>query len=133
MAFARTESGVCVANLHATNDRPTLAVADVLMAARAATEWAGEKPLLFGGDLNLRPAEDPDAFEQLHERFGLTGTTAPRAIDHLLSQGLEATAPATAWPPERRELRRGSRALRLSDHAPIAAKFTTRRAGEPPG
>src|SRR3954454_6159512 len=41
MGFVRTASGVCIANLHATNDRPRLAEADVLRAARAASEWAG--------------------------------------------------------------------------------------------
>jgi endonuclease/exonuclease/phosphatase family metal-dependent hydrolase len=129
MSFVRTDSGLCIANLHATNDQPELAAADVLKAAQAATGWAGEEPLLFGGDLNLRPAQDPDVFEELHERCGLTGTIAPQAIDHLMSRGLEVTDPATAWPPERRELRRGSRALRLSDHTPIAARFTTPPSG----
>jgi endonuclease/exonuclease/phosphatase family metal-dependent hydrolase len=125
MALTRTSSGLCIANLHATNDRPELAATDVLKAARAASEWGGGAPLLFGGDLNLRPAEDPGVFEELRDRFGLTGTTGPRAIDHLLSRGLEVAAPAEAWPPERRELRRGSRALRLSDHAPLSTRFTT--------
>jgi endonuclease/exonuclease/phosphatase family metal-dependent hydrolase len=128
MAFCRTGSGVCIANLHATNDQPTLASADVLKAAQAATGWAAGAPLLFGGDLNLRPAQDPAVFEQLRSRFGLAGTTAPNAIDHLLCRGLAADS-AAAWPPERRELRRGARALRLSDHAPIAASFTTPASG----
>ena len=35
MAFTRTASGLCVANLHATNDLPKLAIEDVLRAARA--------------------------------------------------------------------------------------------------
>jgi endonuclease/exonuclease/phosphatase family metal-dependent hydrolase len=129
MAFTRTASGVCIANLHATNDQPLLAGADVLKAAQAATAWAGEAPLLFGGDLNLRPGKDLGLFEELRSRFGLTGPTGPHAIDHLMSRGLEATDPATAWPPERRELRRGPRALRLSDHTPIAASFATPASG----
>jgi hypothetical protein len=37
MAFTRTGPGVCVANLHATNDRPELATEDVLRAAEAAS------------------------------------------------------------------------------------------------
>src|SRR6201746_1031827 len=41
MAFTRTASGLCVANLHATNDVPNMAAQDVLRAARAASEWAG--------------------------------------------------------------------------------------------
>jgi endonuclease/exonuclease/phosphatase family metal-dependent hydrolase len=126
MGFMRTASGLCVANLHATNDRPELAAADVLLAAEAAVGWAGDSPLLFGGDLNLRPAEDPGVFEELGGRFGLTGVTGPGAIDHLLSRGLDVLTPAAPWPAEDRELPSGDRALRLSDHAPIQAGFASR-------
>ena len=129
MAFTRIDLGegadLCVANLHATNDRPDLATVDVLRAAEAATEWAGGSPLLFGGDLNLRPAEDPAAFEALRERFGLDGLTHPRAIDHLLTRNLEVAEPPSAWPSERRELPRDGLRLRLSDHAPVQARFKT--------
>jgi endonuclease/exonuclease/phosphatase family metal-dependent hydrolase len=129
MALTRTASGVCVANLHATNDRPDLAIEDILLAARAAAAFAGTAPLIFGGDLNLRPAEDPTIFETLREEFGLAAPTAPRAIDHLLTRGLEVLEPPAAWPPERRELPLDGRALRLSDHAPVQARFA---AAEPP-
>jgi hypothetical protein len=117
---------LCVANLHATNDRPDLAGDDVLRAAAAATEWAGDAPLLFGGDLNLRPAETPAVFEKLRERFGLAAPTGPGAIDHLLARGLETVEPPRPWPPERRELSGDGLALRLSDHAPVEARFATR-------
>jgi endonuclease/exonuclease/phosphatase family metal-dependent hydrolase len=123
MALTRTASGVCVANLHATNDAPRLASADVLRAARAATDFAAGAPLLFGGDLNLRPGTDPDVFARLRDEFGLSGPTAPDAIDHLLVRGLEVREDPTRWPPERRELPLDGRALRLSDHAPVEAKF----------
>jgi endonuclease/exonuclease/phosphatase family metal-dependent hydrolase len=126
MALTRTASGLCIANLHATNDRPQLASEDVLHAARAAGEFAVGSPLIFGGDLNLRPAENPEVFERLHEDFGLAAPTAPRAIDHLLSRGLEVLEPPTAWPPERRELPLDGRALRLSDHAPLSARFVAK-------
>jgi endonuclease/exonuclease/phosphatase family metal-dependent hydrolase len=129
MAFTRTASGVCIANLHATNDRPELAVEDVLRAARAAGEWAGGAPLLFGGDLNLRPAQQPEIFARLEDEFGLAAPTAPDAIDHILCRGLEVLEPPAQWPPEKRELPLDSRALRLSDHAPVQAGF---RAAEPP-
>jgi endonuclease/exonuclease/phosphatase family metal-dependent hydrolase len=125
MAFTRTASGLCVANLHATNDRPELAAEDVLLAARTATDWAGDSPLLFGGDLNLRPAESPEVFDELRERFGLAGPTAPGAIDHLLARGLEALDPPSPWPAERREVREDGLAVRLSDHAPVGARFAT--------
>jgi endonuclease/exonuclease/phosphatase family protein len=123
MAFVRTGSGVCIANLHATNDRPALATEDVLRAADAASAWARGAPLLFGGDLNLRPAEDRAAFAVLGERFGLEGATGPHAIDHLLSRALRVAEPVTAWPAERRELPWDGLALRLSDHAPVQGRF----------
>lgn len=123
MAFTRTASGLCVANLHATNDFPELAVEDVLRAAAAATEWAGQSPLLFGGDLNLRPAGNPALFTELRKRFGLAAPTAPHAIDHLLARGLDTIEAPTQWPPERREEPEGGLALRLSDHTPVEARF----------
>ncbi len=129
MAFTRTASGLCLANLHATNDQPKLASEDVLSAARAATEWAGGSPLIFGGDLNLRPAENPRVFELLERDFGLSGTTGAKAIDHLLTRGVEVVQAPAAWPPERRELPLDGRALRLSDHAPVEARFAV---SEPP-
>jgi len=130
MALTRTASGLCVANLHATNDRPEMAADDVLLAARAAVEFAGDAPLVFGGDLNLRPAEDPIVFERLREDFGLTGPTGPKAIDHLLVRGLEVLEAPSQWPPQRRELPCEGRALRLSDHAPIEATFAARDRAE---
>ncbi|MBW8060497.1 MAG: hypothetical protein FVQ78_09300 [Solirubrobacterales bacterium] len=130
MTFTRTAAGLCVANLHATDDRPALAAEDVLLAARAATDRAGEAPLLFGGDLNLRPAEDPEVFEELRERFGLAAPTAPGAIDHLLARGLDVVESPAPWPPERHEVRHDGLALRLSDHAPVEARFATRRLRE---
>jgi endonuclease/exonuclease/phosphatase family metal-dependent hydrolase len=123
MAFTRTASGLCIANLHATNDQPELAVEDVLKAAGAASAWAERSPLIFGGDLNLRPAENPEIFARLGEEFELQGPTAPVAIDHLLTRGLEVLEPPTAWQPERRELPLDGRALRLSDHSPVEARF----------
>jgi len=123
MAFLATASGICVANLHATNDWPRLAEEDVLRAARAAGEWAGGRPLVFGGDLNLRPGKQPRVFRRLREEFGLAPTTAPDAIDHVLCRNLEVVEPPTQWPPEKRELPLEGRALRLSDHAPVQATF----------
>jgi endonuclease/exonuclease/phosphatase family metal-dependent hydrolase len=125
MALTRTASGVCLANLHATNDLPPLAVADVLLAARAAVEFAGEAPLLFGGDLNLRPRQNPEIFEALGREFGLGEPTAPDAIDHLLARGMTVLAQPTRWEPERREIDQDGLALRLSDHAPVQAGFET--------
>ena len=124
MGFVATASGVCIANLHATNDWPKLAEEDVLRAARAACEWAGGRPLVFGGDLNLRPGKQPRVFERLREEFGFASpVTAPDAIDHVLCRGLDVLDPPTRWPPEKRELPLEGKALRLSDHAPVQARF----------
>ena len=123
MAFARTASGICVANLHATAHWPKLAAEDVVKAARAALEWAGSAPLIFGGDFNLRPGKQPRVFERLRDEFGLAPPTAPGAIDHILCRGLEVLEEPTQWPAERRELSVEGRALRLSDHAPVQARF----------
>jgi endonuclease/exonuclease/phosphatase family metal-dependent hydrolase len=131
MALTRIGGGdgnvasLCVANLHASAHRPELAAGDVLRAAVAADEWAGEAPLLFGGDLNLRPQESPAVFVELRDRFGLAAPTSPGAIDHLLARGLETVEPPRQWPPDQRELREEGLALRLSDHAPVEACFAT--------
>jgi endonuclease/exonuclease/phosphatase family metal-dependent hydrolase len=125
MAMTRTATGLCVANLHATNDHPELAAEDVLEAAAAADRWAGEAPLLFGGDLNLRPAQDGWVFEELASRHGLRAPTDPDAIDHLLVRGMAIVSPAARWPAERRELDEGGLRLRLSDHSGVEAVFDT--------
>jgi endonuclease/exonuclease/phosphatase family metal-dependent hydrolase len=123
MGFVRTASGVCVANLHATAHWPKLAAEDLVKGARAALEWAAGSPLIFGGDLNLRPEKQPRIFERLRDEFGLASPTAPDAIDHILCRGLEVLEPPRAWPPEQREVPLEGRALRLSDHAPVQARF----------
>jgi endonuclease/exonuclease/phosphatase family metal-dependent hydrolase len=113
---------LAVANLHATAHDPAAAARELELAAERAVEWAGEHPLLLGGDLNLRPREDTAAFARLRERFGLGPPTAPDSIDHLLARGLEVRDPPAALPPAARELEEPEGLLiRLSDHAPVAA------------
>lgn len=125
MAFTRTGSGLCIANLHTTNDRPDLSVGELHLAASTAVEWAGELPLIFGGDLNLRPEENPEAFDDLRESFGLERPTAPHSIDHLLVRGLEIAKAPRAWPPKLRDVPYKGLSVRLSDHAPVEAVFDT--------
>jgi endonuclease/exonuclease/phosphatase family metal-dependent hydrolase len=135
MAFTRTTAGLCVANLHASQ-RPDLAGPELLRAAETAIEWAGGAPLLFGGDLNLRPAEQPQVFERLRDGYGLAPPTGPHAIDHLLARGVEVIEPPAPLPhPEvvretdfhgplglwRRE---AGRRIRLSDHTPVGAAYS---------
>jgi endonuclease/exonuclease/phosphatase family metal-dependent hydrolase len=86
-------------NLHATAHVPAKAEEDVALAARAARVWAGDAPIVFGGDLNLR-APRIDGFTHV----------GGRDVDHLFVRHLEAMG------PER--LERGT----LSDHVPL--RFT---------
>jgi len=119
------ENGVlCVANLHASAGLPERASAEVVAAAQAAVEWSAGDPLVFGGDLNLRPRADPGSFAELRDRFGLGEPTAPDAIDHLLARGLKVGERPSRLEPERRELAEsGGLRLRLSDHAPVTGTF----------
>jgi endonuclease/exonuclease/phosphatase family metal-dependent hydrolase len=123
MHWVRLDGGVCVANLHASTGRGAKTVAEVLRAAQAAVEWSGADPLVFGGDLNVSPNDDPAAFAALAQ-LGLGGPTAPDAIDHLLARGLRVAAPARRLAVEAREVEgvEGVR-IRLSDHAPVLAEF----------
>ena len=119
--FVRLGPGLCTANLHASGPNE-LAEPDIRAAAEATAAWAGDDPLLLGGDFNLRPTET-HLYDELADRLGLCCPTAPAWIDHLLVRGLEIVDPAVAWPPESREVSRDGLALRLSDHAPVGARF----------
>ena len=123
MAFVELSTGVCVGNMHLTNDQPDLASEQLLKAAAAADRWAGDHPLILGGDFNLRPAERPDPFRELEELYGLRQPTSPRAIDHILARGLNLEAVPTALPAVERELLEDGLTMRLSDHAPVHATF----------
>ncbi len=133
MAFSRLRSGICVANLHASQ-APAAAERELHAAAANAVRWAGADPLILGGDLNLRPATSPLAFTTLSAEYGFSEPGERDSIDHLLARGLEPVEPPAGWAVEDRELpdptaAPGDRALavRLSDHAPVAAAFA------PPG
>lgn len=124
MAFTRLASGPCVANLHASAGPAlrALAEAEVLSAAGQALDWAAGDPLLFGGDLNLRPRSSR-VYEEL-ARLGLVGPTADDSLDHLLVSGFKKVEAARPWPPERREVPGpGALRVRLSDHAPVSGVF----------
>ena len=112
MLWARLSgpASLAVANVHGSVDSVGGASGQILRAAAQAVEWSGELPLLFGGDLNLRPARQPDVFEELAKRFGLARPTAPDSIDHLLARRVDIVESPRRGP-----------ALRLSDHAYVAA------------
>jgi endonuclease/exonuclease/phosphatase family metal-dependent hydrolase len=91
--------GLWLVNLHATAHAPERARRDVSFAARAARTWAGDLPLVFGGDFNLGV---PDV-------EGLR-SVADSDVDHILiGDRLRAVGPAQT-------LDRGT----LSDHLPLA-------------
>ena len=118
---------LAVACTHLSVPATGTGAAEALRAAEVASAWAADDPLVLGGDLNLRPAQQPDAFAALGERFGLTQPTAPRALDHLLARGVESVTPPTALAPEERDVGGpAGLAIRLSDHAPVVAEFLVR-------
>lgn len=116
---------VCVANLHATaaGDH-TRAAQELLRVAAQCVEWDPRAPLVVGGDMNLRPREHPWAFTELRDEYGLAPPTGDDAVDHVLGRGLEVVAAPRRLPPEAREVvRPGGARVRLSDHAPVEARF----------
>jgi endonuclease/exonuclease/phosphatase family metal-dependent hydrolase len=94
----RLESGLVVANLHASQD-PRAAAAETERAAA----WLGDGPAVLAGDFNQRPPAV--------EGFRLAGGND---VDHVLVREVEA-GPVTRWPDARRTL--GGRLL--SDHVPL--------------
>jgi endonuclease/exonuclease/phosphatase family metal-dependent hydrolase len=121
VTLARLDPGLVVANIHASGPSP-LAAEDTRMAAEATVGWAGDDPLVLGGDFNVTPSES-GVFDELARRFGLERPTGAHTIDHLLARGLQIIEPPTEWPAEAREVPAGDRAIRLSDHAPIQARY----------
>ena len=112
---------LAVANLHASTGGREPTRSEVVESARLAAQWSGDHPLVYGGDLNLRPRHAPRTYAELRERLGLAGETPPAAIDHLLARGARQLSPPVA---RHAELRRADgRLLRLSDHAYVTAAF----------
>jgi len=99
---------------------------DVLRAAERASRWSGDRPLVFGGDLNLRPRDSPSVFDVLHRRFGLSPPTAPHSVDHVLAGNMELVDPPGLLDAHWRERSIDDRWLRLSDHQPVVAVFGMR-------
>jgi endonuclease/exonuclease/phosphatase family metal-dependent hydrolase len=122
------ETRLTIANMHLSVPSTGQGGREALHAATLATAWADGDPLVFGGDLNLRPVHHRPAFDALRDRFGLAPPTSPKAIDHLLGASeLEVVARPRALDALDRELPGpGGLAIRLSDHAPVVASFGVR-------
>jgi endonuclease/exonuclease/phosphatase family metal-dependent hydrolase len=103
---------VCIANYHASA-RASLARLELERLTAYALAWAGQAPLVLGGDLNLRSPEVADGL--IH--------VGSRDVDHLFAHGLEPAADAQRLD---RDFVLGARRVQLSDHVPLLA--TLRRA-----
>jgi endonuclease/exonuclease/phosphatase family metal-dependent hydrolase len=112
--LVRLSSGTCVANFHASARVP-LAEQELARLWRAALAFAGEEPLILGGDLNLRDPSVPPGAGVLH--------IARRDVDHVFARGMTPVGEACTL--ERRVQVQG-RSLELSDHPPLYV--TARRA-----
>ena len=128
MVWARLERAdgaeLCVANLHASAHNPPRAAWEVDRAARRAIEWSAGRPLVFGGDFNVRAVTVPWIYERLRDDHGFSDPTGPKLIDHLLARGLREQQKAHQLPPASHDIQLpGGRSTRLSDHAPVAAVF----------
>jgi len=122
------DSTLTVANMHLTAQDSPKAGREAIFAAEHAVAWAGDDPLIFGGDLNA-----PDTVDELRERFGLRPEPDSEPIELLLARGLQVVEPPRALPPDAREVPGPEgRVLRLSDHPPLVACFGLAGAAVPP-
>jgi endonuclease/exonuclease/phosphatase family metal-dependent hydrolase len=96
-------AGIWVANLHATVHNAPAAVQDGRLAAATALGWASRRPVILGGDFNVRSLT--------LDRYSYAGG---HDVDHVFVRSLHAVDPGAET------LERG----RLSDHAPAAVSVT---------
>jgi len=94
----RDGEGRWFANVHASTGRGARTLGDVARARTAALSWAGDAPLVLGGDFNV---EDPPLSGFAH--------VGGHRIDHVFARGFGDAAART----ERLD------AGELSDHAPL--------------
>jgi len=108
--LARLADGTCIANFHASTRVP-LAEAELARLCEQALAFAGEDPLILGGDLNLRSpvASDPQL-----------ALLASRDVDHVFARGLERVGAATLL-DRRVALEHGP--VELSDHPPLRVEL----------
>lgn len=97
----RMPDGTWVGNLHAQVRPHTETRRDVAAAITHVTGWAGDAPLILGGDFNV-PDPDPGPLDRV------PGT---QGVDHVLVRG---------WTGEARALPRPGG---LSDHRPVIASL----------
>jgi endonuclease/exonuclease/phosphatase family metal-dependent hydrolase len=84
----RDDAGRWFANLHASTGRGTRTHGDVARARTAALHWAGDAPLVLGGDLNVERPDVPEfehvggsRVDHVYARAGLHGSGAAELLD----------------------------------------------------
>jgi endonuclease/exonuclease/phosphatase family metal-dependent hydrolase len=107
--LARLHDGVCVANFHAST-RVALAEHELRRLWQRALQFAGEQPLVLGGDLNLREPLAPSS---------AIAHVARRDVDHIFARGF---APAGEADVPARSVSLDAREVQLSDHPPLRVR-----------
>lgn len=107
--LARLRDGTCLVNFHGSAHKP-LAEAELEHLWKLTLAWAGDAPVILGGDLNLRSPRAPD---------NSIAHIAHHSVDHLFARGLE---PFTeTYLPDRRVALDEEHQVELSDHVPLIA------------
>lgn len=105
--LVRLKNGTSLVNYHASS-RADRAQAELSILCEHALAWAGDSPLVFGGDLNLREPQIPAALAHV----------ASRDVDHLFARGFQIRSPSRLL---ERAVTLGATPVELSDHLPILA------------
>jgi endonuclease/exonuclease/phosphatase family metal-dependent hydrolase len=108
--LARLGDGACLANFHGSA-RVGLAEDELDRLWERALAWAGDAPLIVGGDLNLRSPHAPKG-DIVH--------VARRDVDHLFVRGFEPYSSADLLD---RCIPLEEERVELSDHVPIAVSL----------
>jgi endonuclease/exonuclease/phosphatase family metal-dependent hydrolase len=107
--LVRLRNGVCVANYHGST-RVQLAEDELARLAERALSWAGDAPLVLGGDLNLR-APAPRGLVHV----------AARDVDHVFVRGFELDGEPELLD---RSVASDAGAVELSDHPPLRVRVS---------
>ena len=108
--LAKLADGTIVANLHAST-RVHLAEEELEHLWDRALAWAGDGPLVLGGDLNLRSPHRPG--------FGIVHA-AQRDVDHIFARRLELVGEAAVLD---RGVHLPAGPVELSDHPPLLVEL----------
>lgn len=111
--LARLHDGTCVVNFHASTRRAR-AEQELARLWEHTHAWAGQAPLILGGDLNLRTPRVADGADVEHVEH-----VAAHEVDHLFARGLAVRRDGVI----NREVASARRRAELSDHVPLWAEL----------